>query len=253
MGKIKVNFPDGNLKEYDEGITAIKIAESISLRLADDTLAVELNGVVKDLNSPVNTDASIKFLTFEDDKGKEVYWHSTSHLMAHAIQEIYPEAKFGVGPAIEFGFYYDVDINSSLTEPDLRAIENKMAELSKANSAFVRQELSKQEAINFFKDKGDPYKVEILSEIDENSVGISIYKEGNFTDLCRGPHLPSTSKIKYVKLLNISGSYWRGDENNKQLQRIYGISFPKKKLLEEHLIKLEEAKRRDHRKLGKDS
>ncbi|MGA7720785.1 MAG: threonine--tRNA ligase [Ignavibacteriaceae bacterium] len=252
MGKIKVNFPDGNLKEYDEGITAIKIAESISLRLADDTLAVELNGVVKDLNSPVNTDASIKFLTFEDDKGKEVYWHSTSHLMAHAIQEIYPEAKFGVGPAIESGFYYDVDINSSLTEPDLRAIENKMAELSKANSAFVRQELSKQEAINFFKDKGDPYKVEILSEIDENSVGISIYKEGNFTDLCRGPHLPSTSKIKYVKLLNISGSYWRGDENNKQLQRIYGISFPKKKLLEEHLIKLEEAKRRDHRKLGKD-
>jgi threonyl-tRNA synthetase len=252
MEKIKITFPDGNFKEYDEGITAIKIAESISSRLAEDTLAVELNGVVKDLNSPINSDASIKFFTFEDEKGKEVYWHSTSHLMAHAIQEIYPEAKFGVGPAIESGFYYDVDINSSLTEPDLRAIENKMVELSKANSAFVRQELTKQDAINFFKAKGDPYKVEILSEIDENSVGISIYKEGNFTDLCRGPHLTSTAKIKYIKLLNISGSYWRGDENNKQLQRIYGISFPKKKLLEEHLVKLEEAKRRDHRKLGKE-
>jgi threonyl-tRNA synthetase len=252
MEKIKVTFPDGNSREFDEGITAIKIAESISSRLADDTLAVELNGVVKDLNYPINSDASIKFLTFEDEKGKEVYWHSTSHLMAHAITELYPEAKFGVGPAIENGFYYDIDINTGLTEPDLRAIEKKMAELSKANNAFVRQDLSKQEAINFFKEKGDPYKVEILSEIDEESVGISIYKEGDFTDLCRGPHLPSTGKIKYVKLLNISGSYWRGDEKNKQLQRIYGISFPKKKLLDEHLEKLEEAKRRDHRKLGKD-
>jgi threonyl-tRNA synthetase len=252
MDNIKVTFPDGNSKEFEKGITAIKIAESISSRLADDTLAVELDGIVKDLNAPINSDASINFLKFEDEKGKEVYWHSTSHLMAHAIQQIYPEAKFGVGPAIESGFYYDIDINSSLTEPDLRAIENKMTELSKANSAFVRQDLTKQEAINFFKEKGDPYKVEILSEIDENSVGISIYKEGNFTDLCRGPHLPSTGKIKYVKLLNISGSYWRGDEKNKQLQRIYGISFPKKKLLDEHLERLEEAKRRDHRRLGKE-
>jgi threonyl-tRNA synthetase len=252
MDNIKVTFPDGNSKEFEKGTTAIKIAESISSRLADDTLAVELDGIVKDLNAPINSDASINFLKFEDEKGKEVYWHSTSHLMAHAIQQIYPEAKFGVGPAIESGFYYDVDINSGLTEPDLRAIENKMMELAKANTPFVRQDLSKQEAINFFKEKGDPYKVEILSEIDENSVGISIYKEGNFTDLCRGPHLPSTGKIKYVKLLNISGSYWRGDEKNKQLQRIYGISFPKKKLLEEHLERLEEAKRRDHRKLGKE-
>jgi threonyl-tRNA synthetase len=252
METIKITFPDGNSKEFDKGITAIKIAESISSRLADDTLAVELDGAVKDLYSPINSDSSIKFLTFEDEKGREVYWHSTSHLMAHAIQSIYPEAKFGVGPAIETGFYYDVDINSSLTEPDLRAIEKKMAELSKANNAFVRQDLTKQEAINFFKEKGDPYKVEILSEIDENSVGISLYKEGDFTDLCRGPHLPSTGKIKYVKLLNISGSYWRGDEKNKQLQRIYGISFPKKKLLDEHLERLEEAKRRDHRKLGKE-
>ena len=252
MENIKITFPDGNSKEYDKGITAIKIAESISSRLADDTLAIELNGVVKDLNSLINTNASIKFLTFEDDKGKEVYWHSTSHLMAHAIQEIYPEAKFGVGPAIESGFYYDIDINSNLAEPDLIAIENKMTELSKANNVFIRQDLAKQEAIDFFKEKGDPYKVEILSAIDENSAVISIYKEGNFTDLCRGPHLPSTGKIKYIKLLNISGSYWRGDEKNKQLQRIYGISFPKKKLLEEHLERLEEAKRRDHRKLGKE-
>jgi threonyl-tRNA synthetase len=252
MDKIKITFPDGNFKEYDKGITAIKIAESISPRLADDALAVELNGVVKDLGSTIASDSSIKFLSFDDEKGKEVYWHSTSHLMAHAIQEIYPEAKFGVGPAIESGFYYDIDINSGLTEPDLRTIENKMIQLSKADSAFIRQDITKQEAIDFFQEKGDPYKVEILSGIDENSASISLYKEGNFTDLCRGPHLPSTGKIKYVKLLNISGSYWRGDEKNKQLQRIYGISFPKKKLLEEHLEKLEEAKRRDHRKLGKE-
>jgi threonyl-tRNA synthetase len=252
MENIKITFPDGNSKVYDKGITAIKIAESISSRLADDTLAVELNGAIKDLNTHINSDASIKFLTFQDDKGKEVYWHSTSHLMAHAIKEIYPEAKFGVGPAIDSGFYYDIDINSSLTEPDLRAIENKMSELSKANNQFVRQNLTKDEAITFFTNINDHYKVEILSEIDENTAGISVYKEGNFTDLCRGPHLPSTGKIKYIKLINISGSYWRGDEKNKQLQRIYGISFPKKKLLEEHLEKLEEAKRRDHRKLGKE-
>ncbi len=252
MEKIKITFPDGSAKEFEKGIIAYKIAESISPRLAEEVLAVELNGVIKDLNTPIRDNVSIKFLTFDDEKGKEVYWHSTSHLMAHAIQEIYPEAKFGVGPAIESGFYYDVDINSSLTEDILRKIEDKMLELSKANSSFVRQDLSKSDAVDFFKKKGDNYKVEILSEINEDSEKISIYKEGNFTDLCRGPHLPSTGKIKYVKLLNISGSYWRGDEHNKQLQRIYGISFPKKNMLDEYLQKLEEAKKRDHRKLGKD-
>ncbi len=252
MDKIKITFPDGSSREFEQGTSAYKVAESISPRLAEETLAVEVNGIIKDLHAPLNSNAVVKFITFDDERGKEVYWHSTSHLMAHAIQEIYPEAKFGVGPAIETGFYYDIDINSNLTEDDLKKIEGKMTELTKENNSFVRQDLSKSEAIKFFEKKGDNYKVEILSEIDENSEDISIYKEGNFTDLCRGPHLPSTGKIKYVKLLSISGSYWRGDEHNKQLQRIYGVSFPKKKMLDEYLQRLEEAKKRDHRKLGRD-
>jgi threonyl-tRNA synthetase len=230
---------------------AYKIAESISPQLAQDVLAAEINGIVRDLNIPVNNNAVIKFLKFEDEGGKEVYWHSTSHLMAHAVQEIYPEAKFGVGPAIDSGFYYDIDINTQLKDEDLRKIEQRMEEISKKNNPFTREEISKEDAVKFFVDKGDPYKLEILSEIDENSKVISLYKEGSFTDLCTGPHLPSTGKIKYVKLLNISGSYWRGDEHNKQLQRIYGISFPKKKMLDDYLAFLEEAKKRDHRKLGK--
>jgi threonyl-tRNA synthetase len=251
MLTIKITLPDGSIREFEKGITAFKIAEAISPRLAQDTLAVEVDGSVRDLSSKIENDSSIKFLTFDDDKGKEVYWHSTSHLMAHAIQEIYPEAKFGVGPAIESGFYYDIDINSQLSEDDLKVVEKKMAQLTQSDSPFVREDLSKNAALDFFKQKGDNYKIEILSEIDENSQGISIYKEGSFTDLCRGPHLPSAGKIKYFKLLNISGSYWRGDEKNKQMQRIYGISFPKKKMLDEYLIFLEEAKKRDHRKLGK--
>ncbi|HMU42399.1 MAG TPA: threonine--tRNA ligase [Ignavibacteriaceae bacterium] len=250
--KIKILFPDGNEKEFTAGITAYEIAESISSRLADEVLSVKVNGIVKDLHSPINEDAKILFLTFDDPDGKHVYWHSTSHLMAHAIQELYPEAKFGVGPAIESGFYYDIDINTHLSENELKVIEDKMIEISKKNEHFNRQELSKAEAINFFKEKGDNYKLEILSEIDENSEKISIYKEGSFTDLCTGPHLPSAGKIKFVKLLSVSGSYWRGDEKNKQLQRIYGISFPKKKMLDDYLFRLEEAKKRDHRKLGKE-
>ncbi len=252
MNKIVITFPDGNSKEFDKGVTAYQVAESISSRLAQDTLATEVNGFVKDINFQINNNSVVKFLTFEDPKGKEVYWHSTSHLMAHAIQEIYPEAKFGVGPAIENGFYYDIDINSHLTEEDLKKIEERMSELSKINNPFIRVDLPKKEAVDFFTQKGDNYKTEILSEIDEKSEDISLYKEGDFTDLCRGPHLPSTGKIKYVKLLNISGSYWRGDEHNKQLQRIYGISFPKKKMLDDYLTLLEEAKKRDHRKLGKE-
>jgi len=250
--KIKILFPDGNEKEFPAGITAYEIAKSISSRLADDVLSVKVNGVVKDLHSPINEDAKILFLTFDDPDGQHVYWHSTSHLMAHAIQDLYPEAKFGVGPAIESGFYYDIDINTHLSENELKIIEDKMIEISKKNEHFNRQELSKAEAINFFKEKGDNYKLEILSEIDETSEKISIYKEGSFTDLCTGPHLPSAGKIKFVKLLSVSGSYWRGDEKNKQLQRIYGISFPKKKMLDDYLFKLEEAKKRDHRKLGKE-
>ncbi|RPI68072.1 MAG: threonine--tRNA ligase, partial [Ignavibacteriales bacterium] len=220
-------------------------------RLADEALAVEINGEVKDINLPINEDCSVRILTFNDDEGKHVYWHSTSHLMAHAVQDLHPEARFGVGPAIEDGFYYDIDINTALTEEDLNKIEKRMMEISKEDSPFMREELSKNSAIDFFKDKGDNYKLEILSGIDENSEKISIYKEGSFTDLCTGPHLPSTGKIKNVKLLSVSGSYWRGDEKNKQLQRIYGISFPKKKMLDEYIDFLEEAKKRDHRKIGK--
>ncbi len=252
MEKIKITFPDGNTKEFEKGISGYDIAWSISSKLADEALAVEVNGSVKDMRLPINQNAAVRFLTFNDEKGKEVYWHSTSHLMAHAVQSIYPEAKFGVGPAIESGFYYDIDINTQLKEDDLKKIEERMIELSKKDEPFIRQELSKQDAIKFFENKGDNYKTEILSEIDENHEIISIYKEGDFVDLCTGPHLPSAGKIKYVKLLNISGSYWRGDEHNKQLQRIYGVSFPKKKMLDEYLVRLEEAKKRDHRKLGKE-
>ena len=252
MRKIKIKFPDGNTKEFNQGVTGYEIAESISSKLAKEALAVKISGSVIDLKSPLNEDAEIKFLSFDDDEGKEVYWHSSSHLMAHAIQEIYPEAKFGVGPAIDAGFYYDIDINSSLNENDLKIIEDKMLEIAKQNEVFQRVELSKKDAIDFFNKKGDQYKLELLSEMDESSEVISLYHEGNFTDLCKGPHLPSAGKIKYVKLLNISGSYWRGDEHNKQLQRIYGISFPKKKMLDEFLVRLEEAKKRDHRKLGKE-
>ena len=252
MDKVKITFPDGTTKEFEKGVSGFQIAESVSSRLAQEALAVEVNGIVKDLDAPVNFNAVVRILTFDDKEGKEVYWHSTSHLMAHAVQDIYPEAKFGVGPAIENGFYYDIDINSHLTEEDLQKIEERMNKLSKENNSFRRQDLSKSEAVSFFESKGDNYKLEILSGIDENSEGVSLYKEGSFVDLCRGPHLPSTGKIKYVKLLNISGSYWRGDEHNKQLQRIYGISFPKKKMLDDYLVKLEEAKKRDHRRLGKD-
>ncbi|RPI62407.1 MAG: threonine--tRNA ligase, partial [Ignavibacteriales bacterium] len=243
--------PDGAVKEFDSGITGYQIAQSISNRLADDVLAVKFNDTIKDLHRAITEDGSVKFLTFDDTEGKEVYWHSSSHLMAHAVQDIFPEAKFGVGPAIEAGFYYDIDINTQLSEDHLKQIEDKMIALSKSDTRFEREELSQKEAIEFFKIKGDQYKVELLSEMDETKEKISIYKEGSFTDLCRGPHLPSPGKIKFVKLLNISGSYWRGDEKNKQLQRIYGITFPKKKMLDDYLFMLEEAKKRDHRKLGK--
>jgi len=252
MSKIKITFPDGAVKEFDNGITGYQIAQSISNRLAEDVLAVKFNDAIKDLHRPITEDGSIKFLTFDDLEGKEVYWHSSSHLMAHAIQDIFPEAKFGVGPAIEAGFYYDIDINTQLSEDHLKQIEEKMISLSKSDTRFEREELSQKEAIEFFKKKGDQYKVELLSEMDETKEKISIYKEGSFTDLCRGPHLPNPGKIKFVKLLNISGSYWRGDEKNKQLQRIYGITFPKKKMLDDYLFMLEEAKKRDHRKLGKE-
>ncbi len=251
MSKINITFPDGSIKEFNNGTTPFQIAQSISSRLADDILVASVNSKLVDVHSAINADATIKLHTFKDDIGREAYWHSTSHLMAHAIQSLYPEAKFGVGPAIEGGFYYDFDINDKLTEADLENIEKKMMELAKENTSFQRQEISKAEALEFFGKVNDQYKLELINEFDEEEETISLYHEGDFTDLCRGPHIPSVGKIKYVKLINISGSYWRGDEKRQSLQRIYGVSFPKKKMLEEHLNLLEEAKKRDHRKLGK--
>lgn len=248
---VNIKFPDGSVKEYENGITPLKIAESISKRLADEVLVASVNSKLVDINSAITKDADLKLYTFKDEIGRDTYWHSTSHLMAHAIQTLYPEAKFGVGPAIEGGFYYDFDINTKLTDEDLSKIEAKMMELAQEDKPFLRKELSKQEALDFFKNVDDQYKLELISEFDEESETISLYHEGNFTDLCRGPHIPSVGKIKYVKLINISGSYWRGDEKRQSLQRIYGVSFPKKKMLEDHLQLLEEAKKRDHRKIGK--
>jgi len=251
MDKIKITFPDGSIKEFDKGITAFEVAKSISNRLADEALVSKINGEVRDLATKIDQDSTLQIFTFDDKEGKETYWHSTSHLMAHAIQSIYPEAKFGVGPAIDSGFYYDIDINSMITEEDLLKIEKKMTEISSQKNPFKRNELNKNDAVKFFEKKGDNYKLEILSQLDEANEVISIYNEGDFTDLCIGPHVPDTGKIKFIKLLTVSGSYWRGDEKNKQLQRIYGISFPKKKMLDDYLLFLEEAKKRDHRKLGK--
>ena len=249
--KVKITLPDGSVKEYDKGITPYQIAESISGRLAKEALVSKINGKVRDLRTPINEDSQVQILTFDDEEGKHTYWHSSSHLMAHAIKALFPEAKFGVGPAIEGGFYYDIDINTQLTEEDLPKIEKKMMEIAAKDEPFVREELSKQKAIDLYTEKGDNYKLEIIDDLNEGEEVISIYKEGDFTDLCTGPHVPSAGVIKNVKLLSVSGSYWRGDEKRQRMQRIYGITFPKKKMLDEHLALLEEAKKRDHRKLGK--
>lgn len=252
-GHIKIKFPDGNIKEYDKGITSLEVAKSISNGLAEDVLVSEVNGNLVDLVSPLNDDAEIKFHKFDDDEGKKVYWHTTSHIMAQAIEELFPGAKFGVGPPIENGFYYDVDSEHKFSDEDLNKIEDRMLEIAKRDLRTQREELKREDAITYFKSKRvDPYKIEILEDIAKNESVVSLYHQGGFTDLCRGPHVPSTSKLKYVKLLSVSGSYWRGDSNRQQLQRIYGISFPKKKMLDDHLALLEEAKKRDHRKLGKE-
>jgi threonyl-tRNA synthetase len=251
MDKIKITLPDNSVREFDKGITGLHVAQTISSRLAEDALVAKIDGVVKDLSTKLMNDAMFEIFTFDSSEGKNTYWHSTSHLMAHAVQSIYPEAKFGVGPAIDAGFYYDIDINTALTDEDLVKIEARMLDIAKQKNAFKRTELSKSDAMKFFEKKGDNYKLEILSELDEANETISIYDEGEFTDLCTGPHIPDAGKIKFIKLLNISGSYWRGDEKNQKMQRIYGISFPKKKMLDDYLFFLEEAKKRDHRKLGK--
>ncbi len=248
---IKITFPDGNVREYQEGISSLEIAKSISEGLARKVLSAEVNGEVWDLSRPITTDATFKLFTWDDEKGKSTFWHSSAHLMAEALESLFPGVKFGIGPAIDNGFYYDIDLGGRvLTLEDLPKIEEKMKELAKKNSAYIRKAVSKADALAYFTDKGDEYKLELINDLEDGS--ITFYSQGDFVDLCRGPHIPETGHIKAIKLLNIAGAYWRGDEKNKQLTRIYGITFPKQTELEEYLKMLEEAKKRDHRKLGRE-
>ena len=248
---IKVTLPDGTSKEVEKGTNSFQIAQSISEGLARKVLAAEINGEIWDLERPLNVDVSLKLLTFNDQGGKSTMWHSSAHIMAEAIEFYYPGVKLAIGPPIENGFYYDIDFgNHQISEFDLVKIEKKIIELAREKNPFLRKEISKDDAIEFFKTKNDPYKLELLSELEDGT--ITFYTQGNFTDLCKGPHLPHTGYIKAVKLLSIAGAYWRGNENNKQLTRIYGITFEKQKDLNAYLEKLEEAKKRDHRKLGKE-
>ena len=248
---INITFPDGSVRQYESGVTGYDIAKSISPRLAADVLAVGVNGETVDLNRPVTADAHIKLYKWDDPEGRHAFWHSSSHLLAEALQELYPDVKFGIGPAIENGFYYDVDFGEhSLTEAELPAIEAKMLEFAREKQTFVRRDVSKEEALKTYTEKGDPYKCELIEDLQDGT--ITFYTLGKFTDLCRGPHLADTSVIKAIKLTAIAGAYWRGNEKNKMLTRIYGITFPQKKLLDEYLQMLEEAKKRDHRKIGKE-
>ena len=247
---MKITFPDGSIREYAKGTTAMQIAESISQRLAQEVLAAEVNGEVRDLNLPINDDSHVKLLKWDDDEGKHAFWHTSSHLLAEALEALYPGIKFGIGPAIENGFYYDVDCPVPITEGDLPRIEQKMMELARTKEAVVRTEVAKAEALRTFTEKGDQYKVELIEALEDGT--ISFYTNGAFTDLCRGPHLPNTGLIKAIKLTSVAGAYWRGDEKRQMLTRIYGISFPKKSMLDEYLAMMEEAKKRDHRKLGKE-
>ena len=249
---IKITLPDNSVREFDKGITGLGIAEAISSRLAKEVLSISVNGEVRDLARPVETDAAIKLHLWDDIQGRETFWHSSAHIMAEAIEFFYPGTKFGIGPTVDNGFYYDIDLPEGkvLSDKDLAAIEQKIMELARLKSDIVRSEISKADALELFTGKGDPYKIELITDLQDGT--ITLYKQGNFTDLCRGPHLPNTGFIKAVKLTNIAGAYWRGNEKNKMLTRVYGITFPKQKLLEEYLILLEEAKKRDHRKIGKE-
>ncbi|HEY0299259.1 MAG TPA: threonine--tRNA ligase [Arachidicoccus sp.] len=248
---IKISFPDGAVREYESGVSALDVAKSISEGLMRKVLAAEIDGKVVDAFCPITTDASIKFLTWDDKGGKSTFWHSSAHLMAEALQEIYPDTKFAIGPPIENGFYYDIDLgDKKITDEDLALIEKKMSEHASNKERFSRKEVSKKDAIAYFAEKQDPYKLELIEGLEDGN--ITFYTQGDFTDLCRGPHIPNTGFIKAVKLMNIAGAYWRGDEKNKMLTRIYGITFPANKDLEEYLFLLEEAKKRDHRKLGKE-
>ena len=248
---IKITLPDGSVREYAKGTTALEVAKSISEGLARKVLAANINSQVWDASRPINEDASLKLLTWDDAEAKSTFWHSTAHLMAEAVETMFPNVKFWVGPAIEKGFYYDMDLGDrQMTEDDLAKLEKKMSELARQNNAYQRKEISKADALKYFTDKGDEYKLDLLGNLTDGE--ITFYTQGGFTDLCRGPHIPNTGFIKAVKLTSVAGAYWKGDEKNKQLTRVYGVSFPAQKELDEYLLMLEEAKKRDHRKLGKE-
>ncbi len=249
---IKITFPDGAVKEYNKGVSGLEIAASLSSRLAKEIVAVGVNGKTIDANLPITEDAEIKLYKFDDAEGKDAFWHSSAHIMAEALESFYPGIKFGIGPTIDNGFYYDVELpeGKTISENDFKKIEDKFLEIARGKHDFVRREVSKAEALKTFEEKGDEYKLELISELEDGT--ITFYTQNNFTDLCRGPHIPNSGIVKAIKLLNIAGAYWRGDEKNKQLTRIYGVSFPKQKMLTEYLELLEQAKLRDHRKLGKE-
>src|SRR5262245_22331649 len=248
---INITFPDGAIRQYEKGATAMDIAKSISEGLARKVIAAGVNGQVWDASRPINDDATLKLYTWNDAEGKNTFWHSSAHLMAEAVEGMFPGVKFWVGPPVENGFYYDMDLgDKKISEEDLAAIEKKMNELAKKNSQYIRKEMPKAEAVKYFTEKGDEYKLDLLQGLEDGK--ITFYTQGNFTDLCRGPHIPNTGFIKAIKLTNIAGAYWKGDEKNKMLTRVYGVTFPSQKELDEHLHMLEEAKKRDHRKLGKE-
>ncbi|MDZ7386737.1 MAG: threonine--tRNA ligase [candidate division KSB1 bacterium] len=246
---ITIRLPDNCELQTEPGVTVAQVAERVDARLAANALAAKVDGRLVDLSSPIFQDADVRILTFEDQEGRETYWHSTAHIMAHAVKRLYPEARFGIGPAIEAGFYYDIDVQNAFTPEDLGKIEAEMRAIVEENNAFRRRELSKEEARKLFQQRGETYKLELLAEMEEPAI---IYEEGDFVDLCRGPHVPATGLIKHFKLLSVAGAYWRGDEHNPMLQRIYGISFPEKAQLDEYVARQEEARKRDHRRLGKD-
>ncbi len=249
---IKITLPDGSVREFEGAVSGMEIAENISPRLAKEVLAITVNGEVMDLTRKIEADSTIKLHKFDDEEGKHAFWHTSAHILAEAIEAVFPGTKFGIGPAIENGFYYDIEMpeGRALSETDFATINKKMLELCQKDNAVVRKDISKAEALDYFEKKGDNYKTELISELEDGT--ISLYSQGNFTDLCRGPHLQNTGHIKAIQILSLAGAYWRGDESRKQLTRVYGISFPKHKMLEEYLLMLEEAKKRDHRKIGKE-
>ncbi|MEQ8525333.1 threonine--tRNA ligase [Gracilimonas sp.] len=249
--KITLTLPDGSQREYSSGTTGLEVAQSIASGLARAALSITVDGEITDLDRPITKDAEIAINTWDSEDGKYTFWHSSAHLLAEAVQELYPDAKFGIGPPIESGFYYDIDFgDNQISQEDLPRIEDKFIEMARKKSEFERKDVSKKEALDFYKEKGNEYKVDLIQDLEDGT--ITFYSQGDFTDLCRGPHIPNTGDVKAVKLTSLAGAYWRGDNESKQLTRIYGISFPKQKMLEEHLNRVEEAKKRDHRKLGKE-